>query len=65
MCYKISTGLFDTKIRRLYMYDKPSQLYGPPHKSQTVNGVLFEKEIDFCMTFVSATSWLTCGLAHE
>ena len=56
MCYNISTGLFDTNIRRLHMYDKPGRLYRPPRKSRTVNGVLFEKEIDFCMTFALATS---------
>ena len=55
MCYNISTGLFDTNIRRLYMYDKPGQLYQPPRKSRMVDRVLFEKEIDFCMTFVLAT----------
>ena len=59
MCYNISTGLFDTKIRRLYMYDKPSRLYRLPRKSQMVDRVLFEKEINFCMTFVLATSWPT------
>ena len=65
MCYNISTGLFDTKIRRLYMYDKPGRLYRLPHKSRTVNRVLFEKEIDFCTTFMSAADRPTCGLAHE
>ena len=64
MCYNISTGLFDTNIRRLYMYDKPGQLYWPPHKSQTVDRVLFEKEIDFCTTFVSAIGQLAGGLAY-
>ena len=59
MCYNISTGLFDTNIRRLYMYDKPSRLYRLPHKSRTVDHVLFEKEIDFCTTFVLATGWPT------
>ena len=59
MCYNISTGLFDTNIRRLYIYDKPGRLYQPPHKSRTVDCVLFEKEIDFCMTFVLAASRLT------
>ena len=59
MCYNISTGLFDTKIRRLYMYDKPGRLYRLPCKSQMVDRVLFEKEIDFCMTFVLATGQLT------
>ena len=59
MCYNISTGLFDTNIRRLYMYNKPSQLYWPSRKSQMVDRVLFEKEINFCTTFVSATGWPT------
>ena len=59
MCYNISPGLFDTNIRRLYMYDKPGQLYRPPRKSRMVNRVLFEKEIDFCTTFVSAAGWPT------
>ena len=65
MCYNISTGLFDTKIRRLYMYDKPGQLCRLPRKSQTVDCVLFEKEIDFCRTFVLAVGQLACGLAYE
>ena len=66
MCYNISTGLFDTKIRRLYMYDKPGQLDRPPHKSCTVDGVLFEKEIDFCTTFMLAAGrLLTCGVRAE
>ena len=65
MCYNISIGLFDTKIRRLYMYDKPGRLCWLPHKSQMVDRVLFEKEIDFCMTFVLAIGWSACRLAHE
>ena len=64
MCYNISTGLFDTNIRRLYMYDKPSQLYRPPRKSCTADCILFEKEDDFCTTFMSAISQLACGLAY-
>ena len=35
-------------------YDKPSRLCQLPCKSRTVDHILFEKEIDFCMTFVSA-----------
>ena len=62
MCYDISTGLFDTNIRRLYMYDKPGRLYRLPHKSRTAN--LFEKEDNFCMTFVLAIGWSACGLAY-
>ena len=54
MCYDISTGLFDTNIRRLYMYDKPGQLCQPPHKSRTANCILFAKENVFCMIFMSA-----------
>ena len=64
MCYDISTGLFDTNIRRLYMYDKPGQLGRPPHKSSTANGILFEKESNFCMTFESAVGRSACGLTH-
>ena len=59
MCYSISTGLFDTNIRRLYMYDKPGRLYQLPCKSRMVDRVLFEKEIDFCTTFVLAAGRLT------
>ena len=58
MCYNISTGLFDTNIRRLYMYDKPGRLYRLPCKSRMVDRVLFEKEIDF-LTFVLAAGWPT------
>ena len=66
MCYNISTRLFDTKIRRLYMYNKPGRLYWLPHKSRTVDCVLFEKEINFCMTFVLATGRpTTCGVRAE
>ena len=53
MCYDISTGLFDTNIRRLYMYDKPSQLCQPPHKSRMADCILFHKRkhflYDFCV----------------
>ena len=59
MCYNISTGLFDTKIRRLYMSNKPGRLYQSPCKSWIVDRVLFEKETDFCTTFVSAAGWPT------
>ena len=66
MCYNISTGLFDTKIRRLYMYDKPGRLYRLPHKSRMVDHVLSEKEIDFHTTFVSAAGRpTTCGVGAE
>ena len=64
MCYNISTGLFDTNIRRLYMYDKPSQLCRLPCKSHTADCILFAKENVFCTTFVSAVGWSACGLAY-
>ena len=48
MCYGISTGLFDTNIRRLYMYDKPGQLCQPPHKSRMADCIFFTKENVFC-----------------
>ena len=41
------------------------QLCQPPCKSCMANCILFEKESDFCMAFVSATGWLTQGSAHE
>ena len=41
------------------MYDKPGQLGRPPRKSQMVDHVLFEKEIDFCTTFVLAVGQST------
>ena len=59
MCYDISTGLFDTNIRRFYMYDKP------PHKSHTADSIIFKKEDDFRMTLVLAIGQLACGLMHE
>ena len=43
------------KYSKLCRYDKPGRLCQPPHKSRMVDCILFEKEIDFCMTFVSAT----------
>ena len=58
MCYDISTGLLDTNLRRLYMYDKPGQLYRLPHKSRMADHILFEKEDDFCTIFVSAIGQL-------
>ena len=64
MCYGISTGLFDTNIRRLYMYDKPDQLCRPPHKSRMADSILFTKENVFCTTFVSAIGQSACGLAY-
>ena len=55
MCYDISTELFDTNIRRLYMYDKPSQLCRPHHESHMADSILFAKENSFfCTTFVLA-----------
>ena len=48
------------------MYDKPGRLYQPPCKSQMVDRVFFEKEINFCTTFVLATGWpTTCGVGAE
>ena len=64
MCYNISTGLFDTNIRRLYMYDKSGQLYWLPHKSCMAKRILFEKEDDFCTIFMLAISQSACGLAY-
>ena len=52
MCYDIITGLIDTSIRRLYMYDKPGRLCRLPHKSCTADSILFAKEDIFCTTFV-------------
>ena len=42
------------KYSELCRYDKPGQLCQPPHKSRMVDRILFEKEIDFCTTFVLA-----------
>ena len=42
------------KYSKLCRYDKPGRLCQPPCKSRTLDRVLFEKEIDFCMTFVLA-----------
>ena len=64
MCYDISIGLFGTENRRLCMYDKPRQLYRLPHKSRMADYILFEKENDFCMIFVSAIGRSVCKLAH-
>ena len=46
------------------MYDKPGQLGRPPRKSRMVDGIIFEKEDDFCTTFESAIGRLACGLAY-
>ena len=35
------------------------------HKSHTADHLLFEKENDFCMAFVSATGQPTLESAHE
>ena len=64
MCYNIITGLIDTNIRRLYMYDKPGQLCRPPHKSRTADSILFAKENVFCMTFMLAIGQSACRLAY-
>ena len=40
------------------MYDKPGQFCRPSHKNHMADHILFEKEIDFCMTFVwPLASW--------
>ena len=52
-CYDISTGLFDTNMKRLYMCDKPGHHGRPPCKSRTADSILFEKEDVFCTTFES------------
>ena len=64
MCYNISTGLFDTNMKRLYMCDKPGQLCQPPHKSRTADCILFTKENVFCTTFESAVSQSACRWAY-
>ena len=38
------TGLFDTNMKRLYMYDKPGHHGRPPCESHTADSILFEKE---------------------
>ena len=53
------------KYSKLCMYDKPIRLCQPPCKSRTANSVLFEKEDNFCMTFMLAISWSAWGLAHN
>ena len=45
------------------MYDKSGQLGWLPRKSSMVNGILFKKEDDFCMTFELAIGRSACGLA--
>ena len=64
MCYDISTGLFDTNIRRLYMYDKPGRLYQLPRKSHMADCILFMKENVFCVIFESAVGQLAGGWAY-
>ena len=64
MCYNISTGLFDTNMKRLYMCDKPSQLCWPPCKSHMADSILFVKENAFCTTFESAVGRSACGWAY-
>ena len=64
MCYDIITGLIDTNIRRLYMYDKPGRLCRLPHKSRMADSILFAKENVFCTTFVSAIGRSACRLAY-
>ena len=64
MCYDISTGLFDTNMKRLYMCDKPGRLCWPPCKSCMANHILFAKENVFCMTFELAIGQSACGWAY-
>ena len=64
MCYDISTGLFDTNMKRLYMCDKPSRLCWLPCKSRMADCILFVKENFFCMTFESAVGQSACGWAY-
>ena len=64
MCYYISIRLLGTENSKLYMYDKPSRLYQPSHKSRMADCILFEKEINFCTTFMSAIGWSACKSAH-
>ena len=42
------------KYSKLYMYDKPGQLYWPPCKSCMADSIIFKFQVDFCPTFVSA-----------
>ena len=58
MCYDISTGLFDTNIRRLYMYDKPGRLCRPPHKSRNGRLHSFHERKHF---FVRFSCWPLAG----
>ena len=60
MCYDISTGLFDTNMKRLYMCDKPGQHGRLPCKSRTADSILFAKENVFCMTFQLAIGQSAC-----
>ena len=64
MYYDISTGLFDTNMKRLYMCAKPGRHGWPSRKSRTANSILFMKENVFCTTFQSAVDWSACGLAY-
>ena len=64
MCYDISTGLFDTNMKRLYMCDKPGRLCWQHCKSCTADCILFAKENVFCTTFESATGQWACGWAY-
>ena len=51
------------KYTESHMYDKPGRLGRPPRKSRMVDGILFEKESDFCMTFELAIGRSACRLA--
>ena len=42
-CYGISTVLFDTNMKRLYMCTRPGRHGRPPRKSRTADSILFAK----------------------
>ena len=43
MYYDISTGLFDTNMKRLYLCARPGRHGRLPHKSRTADSILFTK----------------------
>ena len=44
-------------------YNEHGRLGRPPSKSRTVDSIIFEKEDEFCTTFVSAVGRLTLGVS--
>ena len=61
MCYYISIGLFGyrkyTEHRANYTcMISPANFVGLPAQNRMANHILFEKEINFCMTFMLAMS---------